>query len=171
MARLVETDLSTRVYRVSTGLNESLTTIANEPSVGLYRIQENVLGVIPRLVEDKETLKGVCQRVQGCSFDLDNDREVLHGMSGIEQFKDIHESLKKAIRVKEQLNKVEAEKQMLASTDSSGESPVTVRSKHGQTVTPGLMPHGSYSINDAPSYQNSSPGDFSGIHIKPKTFS
>ncbi len=170
MARFVETDLSTRVFRLTGGINESIATIANEPSVGLYRIQENVIGMVPRLAEDKETIEGLCQRVQGCNYDLDNDKEVVHAMKNIKQFRDIQNSISKAIKVKHQLNKIEHEQQLLASNDSSGASPVSIRTKHGH-VTPGLMPHGTYSINDTPSYQNSNPGDFSGIQIKPKMFS
>ena len=170
MARFVETDLSTRVFRVTSGINECITTTANEPSVGLYRIQENVIGMVPRLVEDKQSMDSLCQRVQGCSYDLDNDREVVKEMKNIKQFRDIQNALSKAIEVKRQLNKIELEKQMLASDDTNNAaSPTSIRAKHGP-ITPGLIAHGSYSINDAPSYQNSNPGDFSGIHIKPKTF-
>ncbi len=170
MARLVETDLSTRIYRVSSGLNESLSTIANEPSVGMYRIQENVLGVVPKLIEDEQTLDGLNQRVGGCNFDLDNDREVVQAMRDIKQFRDINNTLSKAIAMKQQLNRLETERKLVESTEQGNASPVTIRVKHGGHVTPGLMPHSTYSINDTPSYQNSNTGDFSGINIRPKSF-
>ena len=146
MTRFVETDLSTRVYRVSFGINEAITTVANEPSVGLYRLQEHVLGVVPKLLEDRHSLEVVCERVKGANFDLDNDKEVVQAMRGINQFKEVQNTLEKTIKLKQQLNRIELEKQMIASGDSQGASPMSLKKAYG-SVTPGLLPHGEYSIN------------------------
>ena len=135
--------------------------------MGMYRIQENVLGVVPKLIEDEQTLDGLKQRVGGCNFDLDNDREVVLAMRDIKQFRDIKNTLSKAIAMKQQLNRIETERKLVESTEQGNASPVTIRVKHRGHGTPGLM---SYSINDTPSYQNSNTGDYSGINIRPKSF-
>lgn len=53
-------DLPTRSYRVANGFNDSLYLAANEPSLGLYRIQEHVQGSVPKAVEQKQNLHEVC---------------------------------------------------------------------------------------------------------------
>ncbi len=52
----LQTDLSTRMYRVTNGFNEALYLVANEPSLGMYRIQEHIQTAIPKVVEQKQTL-------------------------------------------------------------------------------------------------------------------
>ena len=63
MAKFMEPDLSTRMYRVSNGFNESLYLAANEPSLGLYRLQEHVQLTVPRIAEQKQGLQEIHQRV------------------------------------------------------------------------------------------------------------
>ena len=70
MTRFVETDLQTRIYRVTSGINESITVAANEPSVGLFRLQEHVVGTVPKLVSERLTMDDIAQRVQGANFDI-----------------------------------------------------------------------------------------------------
>lgn len=67
MARLVETlqtDLPTRVFRVTSGFNESLYLAANEPSLGMYRIQEHVQSNIPKVVDQKQQLQEVSEALK-----------------------------------------------------------------------------------------------------------
>lgn len=109
MARFVETDLSTRVYRITCGLNESLFLAANEPSVGLFRLQEHVVNKVPKQVAESQTLDELSQRVQGACFDLEYDTETVKAMAGITQFSSVLSDLQKAIEIKQQLNKREAE--------------------------------------------------------------
>lgn len=62
MAKLMEslqTDLSTRVYRVTNGFNEALYLIANEPSLGMYRIQEHIQNTVPKVIEQRQALSQV----------------------------------------------------------------------------------------------------------------
>lgn len=55
----LQTDLSTRLYRVTNGFNESLYLVANEPSLGMYRLQEHVHATVPKVVEQKLALQQV----------------------------------------------------------------------------------------------------------------
>lgn len=167
MARFVETDLSTRIYRVTVGLNESLTTIANEPSVGLYRIQENVIGNIPRIVEEEQALSTLCQKVNGCNFDLSNDREVVQSMKNIKKFQEVQNTLKKAIAIRQSLIRIESEGQLNNETATAS---INTSGSRIRPVTTGLNPHGSYSINEVPNYESIRSEDLSGIKIKPKRF-
>jgi len=56
---LTQSDVPTLSYRATVGLNECLYLAANEPSLGMYRIQEHIQGVIPRVVELKQNLQSV----------------------------------------------------------------------------------------------------------------
>lgn len=55
----LQTDLSTRLYRVTNGFNEALYLTANEPSLGMYRLQEHVHATVPKVVEQKQSLQQV----------------------------------------------------------------------------------------------------------------
>ena len=89
MARLLEPDLSTRLLRVTTAFNEVLYSCANEPSLGLYRIQEHVAVTVPRLVERQRQLRESSQKVEGAIYDLEYDAKTLADMGRITQFASI----------------------------------------------------------------------------------
>ena len=62
MSKIVESfqaDLPTRTFRVTNGFNEAVYFAANEPSLGMYRLQEHVQTNVPRVVSQKLTLRGV----------------------------------------------------------------------------------------------------------------
>lgn len=56
---ITQTDVSTLAYRTTSGLNECLFLAANEPSLGLYRIQEHVQNFVPKVVEQRQNLQQV----------------------------------------------------------------------------------------------------------------
>ena len=89
MAKLLEPDLTTRMLRITTAFNDVLYSSANEPSLGMYRIQEHVNVTVPRLVEQQRQLTENCQRVEGACYDLEYDTRTLKDMAGITQFKRI----------------------------------------------------------------------------------
>ena len=112
MARFVETDLQTRIYRVTSGINESITVAANEPSVGLFRLQEHVVSTVPKLVSERLTMDDIAQRVQGANFDIEYDTETVKSMAGITQFRNILADLQKALELKQNLNRLEFERKV-----------------------------------------------------------
>ena len=86
MAKLLGTELSTRMYRITSAFNDALYSATNEPSLGMYRIQEHVSVTVPRLVEQQQYLRENCQRVEGASYDIEYDTKTLKDMAGITQF-------------------------------------------------------------------------------------
>ncbi len=59
----LQTDLSTRVYRITNSFNEGLYLTANEPSLGMYRLQEHIQLAIPKVVEQRQALAQVNKSV------------------------------------------------------------------------------------------------------------
>ncbi len=104
MAKLLETDIATRTYRVANGINQALCQAANEPSLGMYRLQEHVSLTVPKVVEQRLALHEVCQQVEGACYDLDYDTEALRGMRSITQFASIKEKMRRAIELKSLLD-------------------------------------------------------------------
>ena len=86
MANFLEPDISTRLLRVTTAFNDVLYSCANEPSLGMYRIQEHVGVTVPKLVEQRRQLKETCQRVEDACYDLEYDAKTLTDMAKITQF-------------------------------------------------------------------------------------
>ena len=67
MSKIVESfqaDVSTRIFRVTNGFNEAVYLSANEPSLGMYRLQEHVQIVVPKVVSQKQTLRRVSQYIK-----------------------------------------------------------------------------------------------------------
>ena len=110
VARFMEADLSTRMFRVTSSFNEALYVTANEPSLGMYRIQEHIAMKVPRLVEERRSLQDVCQQVQGACFDMEYDVQALRCMGSITQFATIRDNLRSAIELKARLDEVAAQR-------------------------------------------------------------
>ena len=106
VARFMEADLSTRMFRVTSNFNEALYVTANEPSLGMYRIQEHIAMKVPKIVEQKRSLQDVCQQVQGACFDMEYDVQALRCMGSITQFANIRDNLRSAIELKARLDEV-----------------------------------------------------------------
>ena len=62
MSKIIETfqaDLPTRVFRATNAFNEAVYLAANEPSLGMYRLQEHIQTNVPKVVQQKQTLQRV----------------------------------------------------------------------------------------------------------------
>lgn len=104
MEKFLEPDTATRALRITAAFNDVLYSAANEPSLGMYRIQEHVAVTVPKLVEQQLQLQDNSQRVEGASYDLEYDTKTLRDMAGITQFRGIKNSLLRAIQLKQQLD-------------------------------------------------------------------
>ena len=167
MAKILDTDLATRSYRFATGFNEALYLAANEPSLGMYRIQEHIAVTVPKVVEHKQALLDLCQQVEGACYDLDYDTEAVKAMASITQFSGMKESIRKAVELKRKLDEVELQKR----AQLQAELPV------GRAPPPTLQNYGSIQQSPVLSSLGSSRGVF-GLggtrsnepEIKPKSF-
>ncbi|KAL8615924.1 hypothetical protein ACOMHN_034600 [Nucella lapillus] len=107
----VDAELDHRSHRVTEKLSESINTIANEPSVAFYRIQEHVRKTLPQLVEQKHEVEEVQQLVQGACFDTEYAGNAVKGMEkSVVHFQNIQELLKNAMFMKQQIDYEEARK-------------------------------------------------------------
>ena len=85
-ARTVDPDLSTRAERLTKCINDFASQIANEPSLGLYRINEHVHVTVPRIRDQEKKLSAVHQSTNGCTFDVEYDCDAVRSMTGIHHF-------------------------------------------------------------------------------------
>ena len=103
-AKTVDPDLSTRAERLTKCINDCASQIANEPSLGLYRINEHVHVTVPRIRDQEKKLSAVHQSMNGCTFDVEYDSDAVKSMTGIHHFDTINDKVKKAIELKKALN-------------------------------------------------------------------
>eukprot|EP00040_Diaphanoeca_grandis_P030310 m.178993 g.178993 ORF g.178993 m.178993 type:complete len:320 (+) comp31954_c3_seq2:294-1253(+) len=85
---LYETDKDTlnRIRKVTAGLSSTLHELANEPSLGLFRMQEHVRRTVPELVETKRSLKHITQTIQGTCHDIEyalNSVQAMHSITSL----------------------------------------------------------------------------------------
>ena len=105
--RLLDPELHYKVRKITSKFNDSLQMLANEPSLGLYRIQEHVHRTTPALVERKKELGANKKKLEGAMYDLDYSLGAVDNIGRIRQFTNISEALKSAIEIKQKLNEKE----------------------------------------------------------------
>lgn len=99
--------------------------MANEPSLALYRIQENVRKVVPVIIEKRGEVDKLRNELSGICFDIDYSLETLKSIENAEEpLKNIQESLKNALFLRQQLKYEEARRKK--DTNSNKESTSTI---------------------------------------------
>eukprot|EP00048_Salpingoeca_helianthica_P012082 m.174543 g.174543 ORF g.174543 m.174543 type:complete len:279 (+) comp15322_c1_seq5:3322-4158(+) len=86
----MDRELLTRAKKVTQGFSESLYVLANEPSLGLYRLQEHIHKSVPELVEKKKELLGLSERIQGAVHDAEyavGAVQRMHNIAHVERMK------------------------------------------------------------------------------------
>ncbi|XP_071845309.1 BLOC-1-related complex subunit 8-like isoform X2 [Apostichopus japonicus] len=98
-------ELHTKVKRVTDKFSECIHIVANEPSLGLFRIQEHVRKTLPQLAHTKVELAQLQQKVQGSCYDVDY---AINAMESLKESKrplsNMETMLKSAIITKKHLN-------------------------------------------------------------------
>ncbi|XP_062507729.1 BLOC-1-related complex subunit 8 homolog [Corticium candelabrum] len=146
----IDNEAERKVKKVTDKLSECLHLAANEPSLGLYRLQEHVRRAVPDSVERKRQLKNIQQRAQGLGYDADYAVKTLQSLSGMTHFRGVQEQLKKAIEFKRKLNanKLKLERAQVtgyyneAPTGLSQSLPVTSSVRSGSSAVSGISDPG-----------------------------
>ncbi|XP_067666716.1 BLOC-1-related complex subunit 8 homolog isoform X2 [Haliotis asinina] len=100
----VDPELDHKTRRVSDKFSENINTVANEPSLAFFRIQEHVRKTLPQLVEQKHEVQNIQQQVQGACFDTEYATNAVKTMYQSEfHFQNIQELLKNAMFMKQQI--------------------------------------------------------------------
>ena len=79
------TDVEAKAKRFSNGLTDSLYELSNEPSLGLYRIQEHVRKNMPTLIDRNLELAKYQEDIKGNIFDLEYSIEAVNKISNANQ--------------------------------------------------------------------------------------
>ncbi|RDD46309.1 Protein MEF2BNB-like protein [Trichoplax sp. H2] len=64
-------DTSSKTKKVTDKFSECLHILANEPSLGMFRLQEHVRKTLPILIEVKTEVTTIERSIEGKSFDAD----------------------------------------------------------------------------------------------------
>ncbi|XP_078474908.1 BLOC-1-related complex subunit 8-like isoform X1 [Lampetra planeri] len=91
--------------QVSERWTDSMWVLANEPSVGLFRVQEHILRSLPELAEHKTNFLNVEEKSNGIVYDVEYACGALSSIASSSFcFSSVEGLLQKAIDLKEQLN-------------------------------------------------------------------
>ncbi|XP_022780074.1 BLOC-1-related complex subunit 8 homolog isoform X3 [Stylophora pistillata] len=126
-------DTEHKLRRVTEKFLENIHMMLNEPSVGLYRVQEHVRRSLPQLVDKKIEMQSLQKKVQGISYDVDYSLKTVQSMQNISHFTIIQECLKSAIASKKNLDfkKVERKDQKADASVDSDDEPEVLESVQG----------------------------------------
>ncbi|XP_053697226.1 BLOC-1-related complex subunit 8 homolog [Sabethes cyaneus] len=109
MPAVNDPELQVKVKKTSEKISENMHIIANEPSLAFYRIQEHVRKVIPLIVDRRGEVYQLQQDLQGKCYDMEYAISAIKEIEAADQsLKNIQESLKNAIFLKQQLKYVES---------------------------------------------------------------
>ncbi|KAI9193033.1 uncharacterized protein BJ171DRAFT_535080 [Polychytrium aggregatum] len=89
-----DSGLRDRADRAASELSEYSANLLNEPSMGLYRVQEHVHAKVPQLVQHKNDLTQLGKQVSLSNSDLDEAKEILNEMERIQSFENIIKMLR-----------------------------------------------------------------------------
>lgn len=126
-------DTEHKLRRVTEKFLENIHMMLNEPSVGLYRVQEHVRRSLPQLVDKKIEMQSLQKKVQGISYDVGYSLKTVQSMQNISHFTIIQECLKSAIASKKNLDfkKVERKDQKADASVDSDDEPEVLESVQG----------------------------------------
>ncbi len=81
MHSTVSTNVELKARKFTNSLNDCMYEVANEPSLGFYRIQEHVRKSVPAMIDKNTELVGFKNKLKGSSFDLDYSLDAIVKMS------------------------------------------------------------------------------------------
>ena len=117
ITRFEELEAKTKTGKICSKLNEAIYIAANEPSLGMYRVQEHVRFSIPKLARCQREFQNIQLKVEGSSYDLEYDTETLKKMGSLTQFTSIRNKIRKAIEIRQNWEKKEYQKKLSQAPD------------------------------------------------------
>ena len=153
-----ELEARSKVTKVCQKLNEAIYIAANEPSLGMYRLQEHVRFNVPKLARCTKEFQNMQSKVEGASYDVEYDTETLRKMASISQFTSIRDKIRRAIEIRQSWEKKEYQKKLTGGgQERTGDIPVNAAkgSYMAQTMTSSGLP---------PTEQSTTNGNPSGEH-------
>ena len=122
ITRFEELEVKAKTTKICQKLNEAIYVGANEPSLGMYRVQEHVRFTIPKLARCQREFQNMQSKIEGSSYDLEYDTETLKKMGSLTQFTSIRNKIRKAIEIRQNWEKKEYQKKL--STPEGANVPV-----------------------------------------------
>ena len=114
ITRFEEIEAKAKTTKICNKVNEAIYIAANEPSLGMYRVQEHVRFSIPKLARCQREFQNIQSKVEGARYDLEYDTETLKKMGSLTQFTSIRNKIRKAIEIRQSWEKKEYQKKLSA---------------------------------------------------------
>eukprot|EP01135_Chromosphaera_perkinsii_P000056 Nk52_evm7s24 gene=Nk52_evmTU7s24 len=119
-----EKEIQSKLEKASRKWDCALAMCANEPSVGLYRVQEHVRRTTPRLIHQADQYNELKQQIEGRNHDVQYAVTVADTMYKIKSFAAIFDSASVALRAQKNNNALDGEIRKLKvennNTDGAG---------------------------------------------------
>ena len=132
LAQFNNGDLQTTIRRVVTNFNTTVYSLANEPSLGMYRIQEHISAAVPRVLGHKQSLELVSKQVEGACFDIEYDTRAVSEMKkSIKEFESVKDCLTRAIETKAKIDEAAARLRVVHSPQARNSEPPPRRRNYG----------------------------------------
>jgi len=126
---------SDQIQKANRKFSEYFHYLANEPSIGLYHVQEHVRKTIPRNSELKKDLKKKSQLLEEVTYDVDYSLSAVRGLVDLTTFTNIKALIEQSVATLHQMSHT-------ATGSSLPVSPTITASSTPQTieVMPGNQP-------------------------------
>mmetsp|Transcript_35907 Transcript_35907/g.94125 ORF Transcript_35907/g.94125 Transcript_35907/m.94125 type:complete len:275 (+) Transcript_35907:297-1121(+) len=150
----IDRETHSKVKKVTEGLTSSLQVLANEPSLGLYRMEEHVLKAVPELVKTKQDIAKLTAIVQGTCHDVEYALTTVQQMHQISSFESLQAHTENAIRFQQEIRRRQAKKAAAAVDSPDLIEPTGAFSTSLRT---GMTPTGENEADNAESMSTNNP--------------
>jgi hypothetical protein len=93
------------VTKANKKLGEFFYVLANEPSVGLYHVQEHIRKTIPKNTEIKREIRKKYQSIEAITYDINFSIQTVKSLHDLNTFIDIKSSMERCIEHINNMNK------------------------------------------------------------------
>jgi hypothetical protein len=84
--KVIDSETYSAVDRTAHHVSEMLHAFCNEPSLGLYYVQDNIRTTVPKLVEAKRRMHRERETIENSTYGIDASLGIVKGLSGITTF-------------------------------------------------------------------------------------
>merc|ERR1711879_947966 len=99
----LDVDSVKKIDRMHLNMSKYLHRMSNEPSLGLFHVQEHIRRTVPKIVTLKKDLDTSNAKVSSMTYDIEDSSKIVNTLKGLESFRNIKKTGARAQELLQQL--------------------------------------------------------------------
>lgn len=101
---MLDYETKEKVRKVAKSTSDYLTRVANEPSVGLYHVQDHIRRSIPKFVDIQREVRSTQEKTEEVILDVDYSLATVKSLHGLPTFTNVNELMNSSIARLQKMN-------------------------------------------------------------------